>query len=121
MSRSRWAITRGQSVCDALEVDLALTPRRLSHRDDVDVAVLFRMNDRHDDLVEKPQRDEPPLAVCESVVLVGVRDTLDDTLRVAEVQPVLLQVPSSLGLSHVIIRGVYIRFAPPSTDGSAGL
>ena len=98
MSRSRWAVTRDQSVRDALEVDLALTVGRLSHRDYVDVVVLFGMNDGQDDLTEKPQGDEPLLAIREPIVFVGVRHALEDVLRVAEVQRVLFKVPSSLGL-----------------------
>ena len=96
MSRSRWAATRGQSVRDTLEVDFALTLRRLSHGDNVNVVTLFGVDDGHDDLAEKPQGDEPLLPVREPIVFVRVRHALEHLLRIGEVESVLLEVPSSL-------------------------
>src|SRR5207244_8637795 len=69
MSRSRCAATLGQSVRDALEVDLALTLRRLSHGNDVNVLAVFGVNDGHDDLAEKPEGDEALLGIGEPVIL----------------------------------------------------
>jgi len=98
MSRSRWAATLGQSVRDALEVDFALTLRRLSHGDDVNVVALFGVDNGDDDLAEKPQRDEPSFPIREPVVFVRVGHALEHLLRIGEVESVLLEVPSSLRL-----------------------
>ncbi len=98
MSRSRCAATLGQLVRDALEVDLALTPGRLSHGDDVNVLALFGVDDGHDNLAEEPQGDEPLLGIGEPVVLVRVGHTLEHLLSVNEIESVLLEVPPSLRL-----------------------
>jgi hypothetical protein len=98
MSRSLCAITRGQSVRDALEVDLVLTSRRLSHREDADVVVFLYMSHRHHDLAEKPQGDESLLTVRQAIILVGVRHAREHQLCITEVQPMLLEVRQALRL-----------------------
>ena len=98
MSRSRWAATRGQSVRDALDVDFAFTLCRLSHGNDVNMVTRFGMDDGHDNLAEKPQGDKPLLAIREPIIFVRVGHALEHLLRVAEVESVLLEVPSSLRL-----------------------
>src|SRR3989304_5067355 len=98
MSRSRWALTRTQSVRDVLRVDFPLTLGRLSHRDDVDVVALFRVNDRNDHRAEKPRGHEPLLLIREPIVFVGVRNAIENLLRVDKVEPMLLEVGSPLPL-----------------------
>ena len=84
MSRSRCAATLGQSVRDALEVDLALTPGRLSHGDNVNVLALFDVDDGYDNLLEQPEGDEPLFGIGEPIVLVRIGHALEHVLCVDE-------------------------------------
>src|SRR2546427_10467100 len=69
MSRSRCAATLGESVRDALELDLALAPGRLSHGDNVNLLALFGVKDGHANLAEGPAGHDPLLGIGESVIL----------------------------------------------------
>ena len=120
MSRSRCAATRGQSVRDAFEVDLALTLGRLSHRDKVNVLALFGVNDGHNNLAEEPEGDEPLLGIGEPIVLVCVGSALEYLLCVDEIESVLLDVTSSLRLIPLITSRVYILGAYASRNGVRG-
>ena len=64
----------------------------------MDVVVLFRMNDGHDDLANKTEADEPLLVISEPIVFVGVRHALEHLLRIDEVESVLAEILPSFRL-----------------------
>src|SRR3990172_11069291 len=69
MSFSFRARTRRKSVRETLEVFFLLIPGRLSHGDDANLLIGFRVRDDDDDVLEHSQGYEAVLAAFESVVL----------------------------------------------------
>jgi len=84
----------------------------------VNVLALFGVDNGHDNLAEDPEGHEPSLGIGEPVIFVRVGHTLEHLLSVDEIESVLVEVPPSLGSSHVITYGVYMQNAYASRDGA---
>lgn len=92
ISRSFREPTRAQSVREALEVDFALTPCRLSHGDHVDVIALLGVDEGNNVPSQKPQGHESLLAIGQTVIFIRVRDALEDFFCINEIEPVFVEV-----------------------------
>jgi GH43 family beta-xylosidase len=73
-----------------LEVFFFLIPGRLSHGDDANLLIGFRVRDDDDDVLEHSKGYETVLAVFESVVLNRQSDPGENFWSVLEVDAVLL-------------------------------
>src|SRR3990172_3558725 len=97
MSLFFMARTRRKSVRETLEVFFLLIPGRLSHGDDANLLIGFRVRD--DDVLEHSQGYETVLAVFESVVLHRQSDPGENFWNVLEIEGMLVQI----GVAFLVI------------------
>jgi hypothetical protein len=127
MSRSDIARTRGQSVLEAFEEDRLLMPGGLPKRNDANAMPSFLDNlgvdDRHDNAIGEPERDEALLAVAKPVVFVRERHAGEDPRRVGEIDAVTAQVLLALAFGPrelELYSQLYIHVVVDATLGIFG-
>src|SRR5450759_4086328 len=104
MSASRIALTRGQSVLETavrleiLEVEDLLMSGRLAHRNDAEFSCCFGMGHYHHGVAQHAERNEALLAIFESFIFERAGNALKHVWCVGEIQPVLSEIRTPLGL-----------------------
>ena len=94
--RSRMAVTRGQSVLEIFEEDRFFISRRLPKRDHVNLRRRLSVHYGNSHSSEQTKRDKARFVVREAIVLESESWPFEHSGRIDEVQPVLLQVATTL-------------------------
>ena len=64
----------------------------------MDVVVVFRVDNRHDDLPKKTECHEPSLAIRQAIVLIRIGEARECLFSFLKVESVLSEIGPALGL-----------------------